>query len=153
MNCTSGIEFSRLFSTANASFDIKWVQIISFSFCLKSCVAFLADVRKSALPVSVMLILGSEISLHFFFWITFFYSLSLELKGKKYMFCEMSSGKREARHSIGEKNPLKFNLLSNRICIFVIFPTFSAMNVIFENFLKNDYCRFSNVDLRKLSSS
>ena len=69
----------------------------------------------------------------FFFWITFFYSLSLVLKGKKYMFCEMSSGKQEARHSIGEKKPLKFNLLSNRICIFVIFPTFSAMNVIFEN--------------------
>ena len=38
----------------------------------------------------------------------------------------MSSGKQEARHSIGEKKPLKFNLLSNRICISVIFPTFSG---------------------------
>ena len=39
----------------------------------------------------------------------------------------MSSGKQEARHSIGEnKKKMKFNLLSNRICISVIFPSFSG---------------------------
>ena len=70
MNWKFGSEFSLLFSTAMhaltsteyKSFVLRdsSAVVVCLSFCLKSYVAFLADIMKTALFFSIMLMIGSN---------------------------------------------------------------------------------------------
>ena len=116
MNCKCGIEFSRLFSTANASFDISQVGDVFLSVFVLNLVTFSSQMS------------GKVLFRFSYANVLFFYSLSLVLKRNNYMCfvkCLLGSKKLDIQ-SAKTKKTLKFNLLSNRIFISVIFPTFSG---------------------------